>query len=94
MSRFKPRTVGKPLAVAIIDIDYFKAFNDTHGHPAVDQVLRELAARLEAAVRATNMAARYGGEEFVLVMIETDMETAQAVAPGCARISRYHPLPV
>ena len=57
----------------------FKAVNDTHGHPAGDQVLRELAERLEASVRATDMAARYGGEEFVLVMTETDMATAQAV---------------
>jgi two-component system cell cycle response regulator len=79
------RASAKPLSVAIIDIDYFKAVNDTHGHPAGDQVLRELAGRLEASVRATDMAARYGGEEFVLVMTETDMETAQAVT---ARVCR------
>ncbi len=71
--------------MAIVDIDFFKAVNDTHGHPAGDQVLRELAARLEASVRATDMAARLGGEEFILVMTETDLNTAQVVT---ARICR------
>jgi two-component system cell cycle response regulator len=75
----RSRVDAKPLAVAIVDIDFFKAVNDTHGHPAGDQVLRELAARLEASVRATDMAARFGGEEFVLVMTETDMDTARTV---------------
>ena len=66
-------------------MDFFKAVNDTYGHPAGDQVLRELAVRLEASVRATDMAARLGGEEFILVMTETDMNTGQAVT---ARICR------
>jgi two-component system cell cycle response regulator len=81
----RSRIDSKSLAVAIVDIDFFKAVNDTHGHPVGDQVLRDLAARLETSVRATDMAARLGGEEFVLVMTETDLNTAQAVT---ARICR------
>ena len=76
---------GKPLAVAIIDVDFFKVVNDTHGHPAGDQVLRELAARLEGSVRADDMAARFGGEEFVLIMSDTDMETARKVTARLCR---------
>ncbi len=76
---------GKPLAVAIIDVDFFKAVNDTHGHTSGDQGLRELAARLEGSVRANDMAARFGGEEFVLVMSDTDMETARTVTARLCR---------
>ena len=87
LSRLLARSLsdGKPLAVAIIDVDFFKAVNDTHGHPAGDQVLRELAERLEGSVRANDMAARFGGEEFVLVMSETDMETARTVTARLCR---------
>ena len=70
---------GRPLAVAIIDIDFFKSVNDTHGHVAGDQVLRELARRLENSIRASDLAARLGGEEFVVVMSDTNMDTARAM---------------
>ena len=76
---------GQPLATAIIDIDFFKAVNDTHGHAAGDQVLRELAKRLEKSIRASDLAARLGGEEFVIVMSDTDMETAQAITARLCR---------
>ena len=87
LSRLLARSLndGKPLALAIIDLDFFKMVNDTHGHTTGDQVLRELAERLEGAVRASDMAARYGGEEFVLVMSETDMETARMVTARLCR---------
>jgi len=56
-----------PLGVAILDVDHFKQVNDTHGHPAGDDVLRELAQRLNATLRPYDHLCRYGGEEFLLV---------------------------
>lgn len=58
---------GSPLAVVLLDIDRFKAINDTHGHAVGDAVLVELAARLRAGLRQVDRLARYGGEEFVVV---------------------------
>lgn len=55
------------IALAMIDLDEFKEYNDAHGHPAGDEVLRSFGARLRQLVRAYDVAARYGGEEFALV---------------------------
>ena len=71
---------GKPIAFLILDIDYFKAVNDTHGHDMGDEVLREFANRISANVRGIDLACRYGGEEFVVVMPDTDMDLAWSVA--------------
>jgi two-component system cell cycle response regulator len=71
---------SKPLAFVIMDIDYFKAVNDTHGHDVGDEVLREFAHRIGANIRGIDLACRYGGEEFVVVMPETDAAFAYAVA--------------
>src|ERR1700728_2055050 len=60
-------TRGKPLTVMVIDIDYFKSVNDSHGHDAGDDVLREFALRIKRSIRGIDLACRYGGEEFVLV---------------------------
>jgi two-component system cell cycle response regulator len=76
---------GKPLAALILDIDYFKAINDTHGHDAGDDVLREFALRIRKAIRNIDLACRYGGEEFVIVMPETDMAVATMVAERLRR---------
>ena len=59
---------GKPVALLIVDIDHFKKFNDTHGHPAGDQFLQSLAARLVVLVRPYDIVCRYGGEEFVVIL--------------------------
>ncbi|MBV9825217.1 MAG: PleD family two-component system response regulator [Alphaproteobacteria bacterium] len=67
-------------AVAIFDIDHFKQVNDRYGHPAGDDVLRELAARAERQVRSVDLVGRMGGEEFVVVMPETSLPNAMAVA--------------
>jgi two-component system cell cycle response regulator len=67
-------------AVLMIDIDFFKRVNDTHGHPAGDAVLREVASRIARHVRAFDLVARYGGEEFVVVMPETPLPVASMVA--------------
>ncbi len=71
---------SKPLAFVIMDIDHFKAVNDTHGHDIGDEVLREFAKRLGANIRGIDLACRYGGEEFVVVMPETDASFAYSVA--------------
>lgn len=66
----------EPIAVAMIDIDRFKAFNDDHGHLAGDVVLRRVADTLRAELRSTDMIGRYGGEEFLVVLPNTDLEGA------------------
>lgn len=71
---------GKPLAFLIMDIDYFKSVNDTHGHDIGDEVLREFASRISANVRGIDLACRYGGEEFVVVMPDTDVAFAYSIA--------------
>ena len=76
---------GKPLALMILDIDYFKAINDTSGHDAGDDVLREFAVRIRKSIRGIDLACRYGGEEFVIVMPETDAHVAGMVAERLRR---------
>jgi two-component system cell cycle response regulator len=64
----------------MLDLDHFKAVNDQYGHPAGDDVLRELAQRMLRQVRSVDLVARLGGEEFVAVMPETNLSGASAVA--------------
>jgi two-component system cell cycle response regulator len=71
---------GRPLSVLITDIDRFKAVNDTYGHDAGDQVLKEFASRIRSTVRGADLACRYGGEEFVVVMPDTPGEVAASIA--------------
>jgi len=67
---------GKEISIIILDIDYFKAVNDSHGHDIGDEVLREFSNRILQNIRGIDMACRYGGEEFVLVMPDTDLSFA------------------
>lgn len=70
-----------PLALIMIDIDRFKQHNDTYGHQAGDECLRQVAATLKAAVhRPADLVARYGGEEFVIVLPAVDIAGAMSVA--------------
>ncbi len=71
---------GHALAVIMLDIDDFKQFNDRHGHPRGDAVLRAVSTIVKQNLREIDVAARYGGEEFVLVLPETDSAGAMAVA--------------
>jgi diguanylate cyclase (GGDEF)-like protein len=72
---------GRPLSVLMIDIDHFKTFNDTLGHPEGDVALRSVARLLAGALRRpADFIARYGGEEFVAILPGTDREGAQVVA--------------
>jgi diguanylate cyclase (GGDEF)-like protein len=76
---------GRPLAVALIDIDHFKRVNDTHGHAVGDEVLRHVAGLLSSSVRGVDSLGRYGGEEFLLVMPETDLDGGLASAENVRR---------
>jgi len=77
---------GKSLAMLMIDVDWFKNYNDRYGHPAGDDVLRRIAAALLAAIPGSdNTAARYGGEEFALILGETNVREAALLAERCRR---------
>ncbi len=70
----------RELAVLVIDVDHFKEVNDTHGHDAGDDVLREVSKRLRRSIRGIDLACRHGGEEFVIAMPDTSIEDAGVVA--------------
>ena len=70
---------GYPLALAMIDVDYFKRLNDRYGHPTGDRVLKQLALLLKENIRISDVLARYGGEEFAVIMPETDVQQAIVV---------------
>lgn len=74
------RRYGRPFALLMLDLDRFKAVNDTHGHQAGDEVLRAVADRIRTEVRPTDQVARYGGEEFAVILSETPGPEALAVA--------------
>lgn len=69
----------RPLSLIMLDIDYFKAYNDTHGHPQGDATLTQVAELLKQTSRSSDMVARYGGEEFALILPETDQPSAEAL---------------
>ncbi len=85
---------AKPLALMMIDIDYFKSINDGYGHDAGDDVLREFAVRIRKSIRGIDLACRYGGEEFVVVMPETDLGVAGMVAERIRRAIASNPFSV
>jgi diguanylate cyclase (GGDEF)-like protein/PAS domain S-box-containing protein len=81
----KARSLCEPLSLVIVDIDFFKQYNDRYGHPQGDACLKEVARVLDrAAARARDLCARLGGEEFALVLPATDEAEALAVAERCA----------
>ena len=73
----------RPLSVLLMDIDHFKKINDTYGHLVGDEVLREFSQRLAATKRADDLLCRYGGEEFTLILAETNIDDAVAIATQC-----------
>jgi diguanylate cyclase (GGDEF)-like protein/PAS domain S-box-containing protein len=75
---------GGPVALLMIDVDHFKEYNDHYGHPAGDEVLRQMARLIgESVRRGGELVARYGGEEFVLLLPGADLEAARVVAERC-----------
>jgi diguanylate cyclase (GGDEF)-like protein len=74
------RRHGLPLSLVMIDVDWFKAFNDRFGHPAGDEVLRSIADRFRHRLREHDVVARYGGEEFVILLPLTNPGDARALA--------------
>ena len=71
---------GRPLCLVMVDIDHFKHYNDTHGHPAGDHLLARFGALLKAQARAGDCVARYGGEEFAILMADVREKGAAMVA--------------
>ncbi|MCE8028298.1 GGDEF domain-containing protein [Billgrantia desiderata] len=74
------RRYGRPTSVVLFDFDHFKRINDTHGHPAGDQVLVKVSRLLRERLRTNDIPARLGGEEFALLLPETGLEEAVGVA--------------
>jgi diguanylate cyclase (GGDEF)-like protein len=82
-----------PLAVLYIDLDGFKAVNDTHGHATGDGLLCAIAARLKNGIRSSDLAARLGGDEFAIVLVNAGMEAAATVAGKLAdAVSMPYPI--
>ena len=69
----------RPLSLVMLDIDYFKTYNDLYGHPQGDAILAQVAKVLKTTSRASDIVARYGGEEFVLILPETDQRSARTL---------------
>ncbi len=82
-----------PVSLMFFDVDHFKKYNDTHGHPAGDEVLRRMAALLKKNFRNTDIVARYGGEEFVVLMPYTAFADALAKAESFRKVVEEAPFP-
>jgi len=88
------RRHGGELSLALVDIDHFKLYNDTHGHQAGDEILRLLGSAFsDGVLRRTDVAFRYGGEEFAVVMASTSATEAEAVMRRVHLALRDQPLP-
>ena len=85
LERIRARQNNAAFSVILLDIDYFKKVNDTHGHLVGDSLLKGVARILMSQVRKNDMVARFGGEEFLMLLPETDMEGAYAVAEKIRR---------
>jgi diguanylate cyclase (GGDEF)-like protein len=84
---------GHPLFALMVDIDHFKRVNDSHGHPVGDEVIREVARRLAAELRGTDIVGRYGGEEFAVVLNQTRPDDIGPTAERLRRAVADRPVP-
>ena len=87
------RRRGLPLSLVMLDVDHFKSYNDTYGHPAGDDVLRAVVEVLSGVVRAHDVVARYGGEEFVVLLPATDSDAARVAADRLRAALALYPWP-
>ena len=76
----RARRNGSPISLVMLDLDYFKAFNDSFGHAAGDRLLQDISTVITSTIREIDVAVRYGGEEFLVVLPDTDREAASEVA--------------
>lgn len=76
----RARRQNSPMSCLMLDVDHFKKANDRYGHQAGDQILREIARRVDVKVRATDVTARYGGEEFTILLPDTNVDSAALLA--------------
>jgi diguanylate cyclase (GGDEF)-like protein len=83
---------GNPLCIVMADIDHFKRINDTHGHQTGDEVLREVARRMQRSLRRYDTAGRLGGEEFLLVLPECSLEEGVKLAERLCHLVRSEPV--
>ena len=89
----RSKRYGKPLSLIMLDVDDFKKFNDTYGHPAGDKVLTIVAGILRDLSRESDLAFRYGGEEFVVVLPETAIDEALVAAERIRRVIETDSVP-
>ncbi len=86
----RSRRYRRPLSLLLMDIDHFKNFNDTYGHPVGDLVLKEISTCIRQSIRVNDIAARYGGEEFAVIIPETGPEGAMVIAERIRRTVEAH----
>lgn len=85
---------GRPMSLLFADLDNFKSFNDAHGHRLGDELLRQVAARIQGAVRRSDFAARYGGDEFAVILSETPVPGASVASDNIRRAVAVEPFQV
>jgi len=84
----------QPLSALLLDVDHFKRVNDSYGHPAGDQVLRDVASRVKHVLRTSDVAVRYGGEEFAVLLPQTALDDAARMAERIRHTVATGPFPI
>lgn len=90
----RQRRHKRPFSLLIIDVDHFKRYNDKHGHPRGDEVLRQMAGILTSNLRSSDIVARIGGEEFVAVLLDVELPVAMVAASKLRAAVEAHPFPL
>lgn len=88
------QTTSQPLSIILADIDFFKNVNDTFGHAIGDVVLRHVGASIKTSLRDSDHVGRYGGEEFLIVLPNTNLESARQIAERCRLIIEREIIPI